>query len=91
MLHFRFEESSDLFVVASNYGQDHHPAWYLNIAADSQFSVEVKGGRLTAEARITRGEERAAVFDRVVAANSRFATYRSATGRRIPVIAFRRV
>ena len=90
LMYFQFGESDDLIVVASNYGQNHHPAWYLNIDADPHVSVETKGERFTAEARIARGEERAALFDKVVAANSRFATYRAGTDRQIPVVALRR-
>ena len=90
LMYFQFEESGDLIVVASNYGQDHHPAWYLNIAADPNVSVETTGERFAAEARITQGEERAALFDKVVAANSRFAGYRAGTDRQIPVVALRR-
>ena len=91
LLYFQFEESSDLIVVASNYGQDRHPAWYLNIAADPNVTVETKGGRFAAEARITQDEERDALYDKVVAANSRFANYRASADRQIPVVALRRV
>ena len=90
LMYFQFEESGDLIVVASNYGQDHHPAWYLNIAADPNVSVETTGERFAAEARITQGEERTALYDKVAAANSRFATYRASADRQIPVIALRR-
>ena len=90
LMYFQFEESGDLVVVASNYGQDRHPAWYLNVAADPNVSVEANGERFAAEARIAQSEERAALFDKVAAANSRFATYRAGTDRRIPVVALRR-
>ncbi len=90
LLYFQFEESDDLIVVASNYGQDHHPAWYLNIAADPNVSVETTGERFSAEARITQGEERTALYNNVVAANSRFANYRASADRQIPVVALRR-
>ena len=90
LLYFRLEESSDLVVVASNYGQNRHPAWYLNIAADPNVTVEAAGERFAAEARVIRGEERATLYDRVVAANPRFATYRASTRREIPVVALRR-
>ncbi len=86
----KFEELGDLIVVASNYGRDHHPAWYLNAAADQDVTVETNGERFPARARITRGEERAALFDKVAAANPRFARYRAATGRQIPVVVLRR-
>ena len=90
LLYFQFEEPDDLVVVASNYGQDRHPAWYLNIAADPNVTVETSGERFAAEAHVIRGDERAALYDRVVAANPRFATYRASTRREIPVVALRR-
>ncbi len=90
LMYFRFEESGDLIVIASNYGQDRHPAWYLNIAADPNVSVETGGERFAAGAHITQGQERTALFDRVVAANPRFATYRASTQRQLPVVALRR-
>ena len=90
LLYFRFEESDDLIVVASNYGRDRHPAWYLNIAADPNISVETSGERFAAGAHIVQGQERAALYDKVVAANPRFATYRASTHRQIPVVALRR-
>ena len=90
LLYFRFEGSDDFIVVASNYGRDHHPGWYWNLVADPNVTVEMRAERFAAQARIARGEERAALFDRVVATNSRFAAYRAATDRRIPVVALRR-
>ncbi len=91
LMYFRFPQSNDLIVVASNYGQDHHPAWFLNAAADPNVFVETQGDRFAAEARITQGEERAALFEQVVRANSRFAGYRASTDRQIPVVALRRI
>ena len=90
LLYFRFDESDDLVVVASNYGRDRHPAWYLNVAADPTVSVEAGGERFAAEARITQGEERTALYDSVVGANPRFATYRASAQREIPVVVLRR-
>lgn len=90
LLYFQFEESGDLIVVASNYGQDRHPAWYLNIAADPHVTVETGGERFAAEARVTQGAERDALFDKVVASNARFGGYRAGTARAIPVVALRR-
>ena len=89
LMYFQFEGSDDLIVVASNYGLDHHPAWYLNAAADPNVSVQTKGETFTATARTTENEERAALFNKVAAANPRFARYRAATHRQIPVIALR--
>lgn len=90
LLYFRFEGSDELIVVASNYGQDHHPGWYWNLVADPEVVVEVKGERFSAQARIAKGAERIVLFEGVVATNSRFAAYRAGTDRQIPVVALRR-
>ena len=90
LMYFQFEEAGDIIVIASNYGQDHHPAWYLNLAADSNVTVEITGERFPAKAHVTQGEERTVLFDKVCAANSRFATYRAGTDREIPIVALRR-
>ena len=90
LLYFQFAECGDLIVVASNYGQDRHPAWYLNIDSDPKVFVETGGERFAAEAHVVQGHERAALFDRVVAANPRYATYRASARREIPVVALRR-
>ena len=90
LMYFRFEESGDLIIVASNYGRDRHPAWYLNVAAEPHVTVETGGEGFAAEARITKGEERTALFDKVVASNPRFAAYRAGTDREIPVVALSR-
>ena len=90
LMYFQFEGPDELIVVASNYGQDHHPAWYLNIAADPNVAVETDGDRHAAKARIARKEERTAMFDKVVEANPRFAAYRASTARQIPIVALRR-
>lgn len=91
LIYFRFDGSDDLIVVGSNYGRDRHPAWYLNASADPAVSVETAGERLPAEARITRGEERSELYARVEEANPRFAGYRTATEREIPVVVLRRI
>lgn len=89
LMYFQFLGSSDLIIVASNYGQDNHPGWFLNAAADPNVVVEIQGGSFAAEARITEGEERASLFEEVVKANARFAGYGASTDRQIPVVALR--
>lgn len=91
LMYFQLPESSDLIVVASNYGQDRHPAWFLNVEADPNVLVETKGERFSALAHIAEDDdERAALFDKVVGINARFAGYRASTDRRIPVVALSR-
>ena len=89
LLYFEVGEPGEYIVVASNYGQDHHPAWFLHVATNPSVSVEITGERFAAEARIAEREEGVALYDKVAAANARFAAYRAATERVIPVVALR--
>jgi deazaflavin-dependent oxidoreductase (nitroreductase family) len=47
-----FEEGDAVILVASNYGQAHHPAWYHNLRADQQARIAVRG-----RARDVRAEQ----------------------------------
>lgn len=81
-------EMDDSFVlVASKGGEDHHPAWYLNLEANPQVEVSVAGGPTQkATARIASGEERAELWDRLTAAHENYAGYQRNTDREIPVV-----
>lgn len=52
-----------LAVIASNYGQKHHPAWYHNLRANPEGRVVVDGTTRPFRARIAEGEERARIWD----------------------------
>ena len=45
-------DGSDFVVVASNDGQDHHPAWLLNILADPDVTVQVARRSARGRARV---------------------------------------
>jgi deazaflavin-dependent oxidoreductase (nitroreductase family) len=38
-----FEEGDAVILIASNYGQAHHPAWYHNLRAHPNARIEVRG------------------------------------------------
>ena len=48
----------DYLLVASNGGSHTPPAWYLNIEADPEIEVQVKGERFRARARDATPEEK---------------------------------
>ncbi len=51
-----FGENDDAYVViASKGGAPRHPAWYHNLMADPNVSVQVKADRFEARARIAEG------------------------------------
>ena len=78
-----------LILIASNWGQARHPAWYHNVKANPTVTVSgrVDGppGRLHM-ARELAGEERAEAWARVVKLYPWYAGYAARAGREIPVV-----
>lgn len=76
-----------LIVIASNFGQRQHPAWYHNIRANPQVSVSVDGNDRTYRARELTGKNRDEQFQQAVRMNPGWLRYRTWAGeRQIPVI-----
>ncbi|RBO94084.1 nitroreductase family deazaflavin-dependent oxidoreductase [Nocardia puris] len=79
-----------LVLIASNGGSDKHPAWYHNLRATPELTVEVGTEKFDAEAEFVTGAERDRLYDRMVARHTDFGTYREKTDRVIPVVAINR-
>lgn len=79
-------DNDGLIVVASNNGKAQNPAWYLNLVAEPRVSVERRGRRRPALARVLTGAEREDAWRKAVANNPGFAGYAQRTVREIPVI-----
>lgn len=81
----RVEHGGSYAAVASKGGAPDHPVWYHNLAANPQ--VEVQDGTVKQDmtARLVSGEERAAWWERAVAAFPDYADYQTRTEREIPV------
>lgn len=76
-----------LVVVASRGGDDHHPAWFLNLQAKPDVTVALAGKRpQPMRARVANDDERAALWPKVVAAAKNYAGYQSKTTREIPLV-----
>jgi deazaflavin-dependent oxidoreductase (nitroreductase family) len=74
-------------IVASAAGAVKNPAWYHNLAAHpDQVQVEVGGKKYRATATQLNGPERDAAWQRVIAAQPRYAGYEKKTDRLIPII-----
>ena len=74
-------------VIASNYGQRHHPAWYHNLRTNPRAVLVVAGRRTDVRARMLAGEERERWFRRGAEINPGWVQYRQrAANREIPVI-----
>jgi deazaflavin-dependent oxidoreductase (nitroreductase family) len=73
-------------VVASKGGAPTDPAWYLNLQANSEVQVQVKAEKFTAYARTAKGEERAALWSKMVEIYGPYAQYQTKTDRQIPIV-----
>jgi deazaflavin-dependent oxidoreductase (nitroreductase family) len=73
-------------VAASNGGHDHHPAWYLNLVAHPEATVQDGRRTVAVRARDTEGAERGELWARFTAYLANYTAYEQATDRVIPVV-----
>ena len=83
-----FTDSDDVILIASNYGQARHPAWYHNLCANPECELHIgkRGGRFTAHEVV--GDDRDKLYslanDRL---NAAFSLHEKRSGTRtIPVM-----
>jgi len=81
----RVEHDGSYAIVASKGGAPEHPVWYYNVMADPH--VELQDGPIKQDmtAREVTGAEKAAWWERAVAAYPDYADYQEKTDRQIPV------
>ncbi|WP_316521030.1 nitroreductase family deazaflavin-dependent oxidoreductase [Kitasatospora brasiliensis] len=79
-----------LVVFASNGGADRDPAWYRNLVAHPEVTVEVGAERHPALATPVDPAEHDALWARQIAVRPQFADFRS-TVRTVPLVALTRV
>ncbi|MDP9794473.1 deazaflavin-dependent oxidoreductase (nitroreductase family) [Catenuloplanes nepalensis] len=83
------DETLRLLVIGSAGGGDRHPAWYHNVRANPQVTVEDGIFTYPAVAEVLTGEERDRLFARIVEAQPGYGDYQRNTKRVLPVVALR--
>lgn len=81
----RVEHDGSYAVVASKGGAPKHPVWYYNLVADPHVELQDGPVRQDMTVRLLSGDERAAWWERAVAAYPDYADYQTKTDREIPV------
>ncbi|MFC9313769.1 nitroreductase/quinone reductase family protein [Streptomyces nigra] len=76
-----------VLVIASAAGSPKHPAWFHNLVAHPEVTVEAGAFTYPARAVVLEGEERDRAFTRAVEAEPGWAAYQERTERVIPVVA----
>lgn len=77
---------NDLMLVASYGGNDRNPAWYANLRAQPEVTVQLRGRSAKYRARVLEGAEREGAWRSLVAEHPRYAEYQSRTEREIPLV-----
>lgn len=87
MLTSPYQVGDTLVIVASRGGDDHHPAWFLNLEANPAVEVSTKGKpNQKMNARLASTDERARMWPEITKKHSNYAVYQTRTTREIPVV-----
>ncbi len=79
-------DGDSFVVIASNYGGERPPSWWVNLVADPGAVVHVSGRSIPVRARALAGAERDAMVMRAVAYNRQWRTYTQTVQRQLPVV-----
>ncbi len=80
------QDGERLAIVASFGGHPRHPVWYLNLTANPDVQIQVRGERFTAMAHTADADERERLWPLVVEMYPGYARYQEKTTREIPVV-----
>jgi deazaflavin-dependent oxidoreductase (nitroreductase family) len=84
------ETEKGFVVVASNAGDERDPAWWKNLEAHPEASVQVGGEHRAVRARRAGPAEEAELWPLLVAAYGPYQRYRERAGRPIPIVLLER-
>lgn len=81
-----FRNRGRYVLIGSNWGQDHHPAWLLNLRANPAATIQIRGKTLNVTAHEATGDERERLWQGAVRAYAGYARYQQRTNRKIAVV-----
>jgi F420H(2)-dependent quinone reductase len=79
-------DGEDYVVVASKGGYPQHPAWFHNLRAHPDTTIQVGARRLSVHARVADATERARLWPKAVATYGGYRGYQARAGREIPLV-----
>jgi deazaflavin-dependent oxidoreductase (nitroreductase family) len=81
-----FDDNGDVLVIASYGGSPQHPAWFNNMVAKPDVTVQVGSRVYPARAEVVTGPDRERLWKMVVDRAPNFGEYQKKTTREIPVV-----
>jgi deazaflavin-dependent oxidoreductase (nitroreductase family) len=79
-------DGENLVLVASKGGYPKHPAWFHNLRANPDTTVQVGSRTLNVRARVAEGDERTRLWSLMVGVYGGYEGYRRRTEREIPLV-----
>jgi deazaflavin-dependent oxidoreductase (nitroreductase family) len=80
------EDGADLVIIASKGGFPKNPAWFHNLVANPDTTVQVGSEHRAVHARVAREEERQRLWELADRAYRGYADYRARADREIPLV-----
>jgi deazaflavin-dependent oxidoreductase (nitroreductase family) len=84
-------DGEDFVVIASKGGAATHPAWYVNLMANPEATVEIEDREVQVEAEEADPEEKARLWQKMVEMYPAYDAYQEKTEREIPLLVLRPV
>jgi deazaflavin-dependent oxidoreductase (nitroreductase family) len=84
------KDDPDVVIVASKGGHPRHPAWYHNLRANPDTTVQIGTERRTVRARLATPQERERLWPKALATYGGYAGYQERTEREIPLVVLER-
>ena len=81
----------DLIVYPSNGGKETSPAWWLNLQAEPEATIQIGGATIKVRARAGSESEYAAIWPKAETYNPHWRDYARSVSRRIPLVILERV
>jgi deazaflavin-dependent oxidoreductase (nitroreductase family) len=80
------KDGPNVVIVASKGGHPKHPAWFHNLRANPDTTVQIGTERRPVSTRVATPEERTRLWPKAVAAYSGYRGYQERTEREIPLV-----
>ena len=79
-------DADDLVIIASNGGQERHPAWWLNLKANPEAKVQIGRKTIRVRSELADSVKRSQLWSRFTAVNPGYIDYQKRTLREIPIV-----
>lgn len=81
-----YQDGTNYLVVASNWGKETHPDWYLNLLHQPYVEIQVGGKKIPMRAHPAVEEEYERLWKLVTAKNEQYISYQNGIQRKIPIV-----